>query len=98
MGLYFEKYFDDLKRHDLAPARVAEEFKSLSCADCLKERISQKSPARCSRPPTEENLPAVGDWVAILTRPGEARARQYILPRKTKLARKQPAANTANRL
>jgi ribosome biogenesis GTPase / thiamine phosphate phosphatase len=87
---FFESHFENFKRSKLTPARVAEEFKGYyrvraAQGEYLAE-IAGKLQHQASR---REDFPAVGDWVAILTRPGEARARiEHILPRKTKLSRK----------
>jgi putative ribosome biogenesis GTPase RsgA len=88
--LLFEKYFEDLKRGDLVPARVAEEFKGLYKVQTAQgEYLAEVADKVQHQAADREDFPAVGDWVAILARPEEARARiEYILPRKTRLARK----------
>ena len=87
---FFESYFAEFKQSALLPARVVEEFKGLyrvrsAQAEYLAEAAGKLQHLAVSR----EDLPAVGDWVAIMARPEERRARiEHILPRRTKLARK----------
>ena len=70
----------------LVPARVTEEMKGFyrvrsAGAEFLAEIAGKIRHQAGSR----EDIPAVGDWVAITARPGESRARiDSILPRKTK--------------
>lgn len=87
---FFSSHFRQLNRSELTPARVTEEFKSFykvraERGEYLAE-IAGKIKHQAAR---REDFPAVGDWVAILARPHEGRARiEFILPRKTKLSRK----------
>ena len=87
---FFESYFAEIKQSGLLPARVVEEFKGLyrvrsARAEYLAEAAGKLQYQAISR----EDLPAVGDWVAVMARPEEGRARiEHILPRRTKLARK----------
>ncbi len=87
---FFEGYFSDLRQAALVPARVVEELKGFhrvrsGDGEYLAEitgRIRYQAEDR-------EDLPAVGDWVALAPRPEEGRARiECILPRRTKLSRK----------
>jgi ribosome biogenesis GTPase / thiamine phosphate phosphatase len=79
-----------LKATGLTPARVVEEFKGLyrvrsAHAEYLAETAGKLQHHAASR----EDFPAVGDWVVIIARPDEGRARiEHVLPRRTKLARK----------
>ena len=87
---FFESYFEEFKQSALLPARVVEELKGLyrvrsAQAEYLAEAAGKLQHNAVSR----DDLPAVGDWVAIIARPEEGRARiEHILPRRTKLARK----------
>lgn len=48
---------------------------------------------------TREDLPAVGDWVAVKTSPGEMKgAIHHILPRKSKFSRKSAGTVTAEQI
>ena len=87
---FFEGYFSGLGQAALVPARVVEELKGFhrvrsESGEYLAEiagRVRYQAEGR-------EDLPAVGDWVALAPRPEEGRARiEYILPRRTKLSRK----------
>ncbi len=87
---FFESYFAEFKQSGLLPARIVEEFKGFyrvrsAQAEYLAEAAGKLQHLAVSR----EDLPAVGDWVAITARPEEGRARiEHILPRRTKLSRK----------
>ena len=87
---FFESHFEEFNSAALTPARVIEELKGFfrvrSADDEYLAEISGKLQHQAV---SREDLPAVGDWVAILARPDEGRARiEAILPRKSKLARK----------
>ena len=87
---FFESYFAEFKQFGLLPARVVEEFKGFyrvrsAQAEYLAESAGKLQHQAVSR----EDLPAVGDWVVVMARPEEGRARiEHILPRQTKLSRK----------
>jgi ribosome biogenesis GTPase len=87
---FFAICFEEFKQAEILPARVVEEFKGFyrvrsAQAEYLAETAGKLQHLAVSR----EDLPAVGDWVAIMARPNEGRARiEHILPRRTKLARK----------
>lgn len=87
---FFASYFAEIKQAGLLPARVVEEFKGFyrvrsAQAEYLAETAGKLQHLAISR----EDLPAVGDWVAIMARPEEGRARiEHTLPRRTKLSRK----------
>jgi len=87
---FFENYFAEFRQTGLLPARVVEEFKGFyrlrsAQAEYLAETAGKLQHLAASR----EDLPAVGDWVGIMSRPEEGRARiEHILPRRTKLSRK----------
>ena len=69
---------------------MVEEFKGLyrvrsAQAEYLAEAAGKLQHQAAGR----EDFPAVGDWVAIMARPQEGRARiEHVLPRRTKLVRK----------
>jgi ribosome biogenesis GTPase len=87
---FFESHFEEFKKTGLMPARVVEEFKGFyrvrsAQAEYLAEIAGKLQHQAASR----EDFPAVGDWVAIIVRPEEGRARiEHVLPRRTKLSRK----------
>jgi ribosome biogenesis GTPase / thiamine phosphate phosphatase len=87
---FFESHFGGLDQPGLTPARVVEEFKGLyrvrsAQAEYLAETAGRLQHQAAGR----EDFPAVGDWVAIIARPEEGRARiEHVLPRRTKLVRK----------
>jgi ribosome biogenesis GTPase len=92
---FFESHFGELgqtgmNRTELAPARVTEEFKGLyqvrsAQAEYLAEAAGKLQHLAAGR----ADFPAVGDWVAIIARPHEGRARiEHVLPRRTRLVRK----------
>ena len=87
---FFERYFAEFKQTALLPARVVEEFKGFyrvraAQSEYLAEIAGKLQHQAASR----EDLPAVGDWVVVMARPEEGRARiEHILPRRTKLSRK----------
>ena len=87
---FFESQFEEINHAGLMPARVVEEFKGFyrvksERAEYLAETAGKLQYQAVGR----EDLPAVGDWVAIIPRPEEGRARiEHVLPRRTKLVRK----------
>jgi ribosome biogenesis GTPase / thiamine phosphate phosphatase len=87
---FFESQFEEINHTGLMPARVIEEFRGFyrirsAHADYLAEAAGKLQYQAASR----EDFPAVGDWVAIVARPEEGRARiEHVLPRRTKLVRK----------
>lgn len=87
---FFESHFKELGQDGLTPARVVEEFKGhyrvrSAWAEYLAEAAGKLQFQAASR----EDFPAVGDWVAIIARPEEGRARiEHVLPRRTRLVRK----------
>ena len=87
---FFESHFGELSQTGLAPARVVEEFRGLyrvrsAQAEYLAEAAGKLQHQAAGR----KDFPAVGDWVAIMARPQEGRARiEHVLPRRTKLVRK----------
>ena len=87
---FFESHFEDLKRSELTQARVVEEFKGFYRVQAAqREYLAEITGKIQHQAAGRQDFPAVGDWVAILARSEEARARiEHILPRRTKLSRK----------
>jgi ribosome biogenesis GTPase len=87
---FFESNFEDFKRSELTPARVVEEFKGLYRVQAAQGEYRAEIAGKIQHQAAgRQDFPAVGDWVAILARSEEARARiEHILPRRTKLSRK----------
>ena len=87
---FFESQFEDLKRSQFVPARVVEEFKGFYRVRAAQGEYLAEIAGKIQHQATgREDFPAVGDWVAIVARPEEGRARiECILPRRTKLSRK----------
>jgi ribosome biogenesis GTPase len=87
---FFAGHFSDLGQAALIPARVVEELKGFHRVRCESEEYLAEIAGRIRyQAEGREDLPAVGDWVALAPRPEEGRARiEYILPRRTKLSRK----------
>jgi ribosome biogenesis GTPase len=87
---FFEGHFEEFKQAGLTPARVVEELKGFcrvrsAQAEYLAETAGKLQHQALCR----EDFPAVGDWVAITTRPEQGRARiEHVLPRRSKLTRK----------
>ncbi len=87
---YFEKRLSEKNRQNSEPARVTEELKGFYRL-CARngEFLAQVAGKVRFHASGRGDFPAVGDWVAIETRPEEDRATiQFILPRRTKLSRK----------
>jgi ribosome biogenesis GTPase len=97
---FFESHFEEFNRSGLWPARVVEEFKGFyrvrsAKAEYLAETAGKLQHQAASR----EDFPAVGDWVAIMPRPEEGRARiEHVLPRRTKLTRKVAGRETSEQI
>lgn len=87
---FFENNFEQFNRTGLTPARVVEEFKGLyRVRSAHAEYLAETSGKLQHQAAGRKDLPAVGDWVAIVARPQEGRARiEHVLPRKTVLTRK----------
>src|SRR6266853_2075490 len=85
-----ELHFKDFKQSELTPARVVEEFKGLYRVQAAQGEYRAEIAGKIQHQAAgRQDFPAVGDWVAILARSEEARARiEHILPRRTKLSRK----------
>ena len=80
----------------LAPARVSEErkggYRLLWAAGDLRAEISGRLLYQAAGP---EDLPVVGDWVAVAPRPEESAGTiQHVLPRRTAVVRSAPERPT----
>jgi ribosome biogenesis GTPase len=82
--------FERLSRAELVPARVSSVMKGhFSVWSETGERLAKLSGKLLFQVKSSRDLPAVGDWVAIGTRPGDRRAIvHHVLPRRTVLLRK----------
>lgn len=87
---FFEAQFADLREAALVPARVMEELKGFHRVRAERgEYLAETAGKVRYQAGGRDDLPAVGDWVAITARPEETRARiECILARQTKLSRK----------
>ena len=87
---FFESQFEEFNHTGLMPARVVEEFKGFyRVRSAQAEYLAQTAGKLQYQAASREDLPAVGDWVAITARSAEGRARiEHVLPRRTKLVRK----------
>lgn len=86
---HFSSLLSELRQPLLSPARVVEELKRFYRVRSEGgEYLAQVAGRVRYHAEDREDLPAVGDWVAIAPRPEEGRARiECILPRRTKLSR-----------
>jgi ribosome biogenesis GTPase len=87
---FFERHFEQFRNQGLVPARVAQEHKGLyfiySQHGELSARISGKLRHGMK---SRAEFPAVGDWVAVQSRPDEHKATILaLLPRKSLFSRK----------
>jgi ribosome biogenesis GTPase len=87
---FFEEHLTQNKKDGYVPARIAREDRQAYLAYSeygeLFARVSGKM-RHSAR--SRADFPAVGDWVVIEPRPGEARATIHaVLPRKSKFCRK----------
>ena len=82
------------------PARILSMHReAYGLATAEGERTGQLSGRLRHDAKSEADLPAVGDWVAARLPPGEgAAAILAVLPRRTRLARKVPGAETAEQV
>lgn len=87
---FFASALASLHRPDLIPARVTLAHKHT----CVLVSATGESEGRCTgrllhHAANRADLPAVGDWVAVSPRPGEACADIHaVLPRRTKFSRR----------
>ena len=85
----FESAFEALEDPDLTPARVAGEFRGGFEVWCEQGRLNATSRGRLRKKASSRlDLPAVGDWVAVLVEPsGEQAVIEHVLPRKSQFVR-----------
>lgn len=85
----FAAAFQGLGLNDLVPARVALEHKQAYELLSAQGELSAVCTGRLRHAAAGRgDLPAVGDWVAVRVRPGEAQADIHaVLPRRTKFSR-----------
>jgi hypothetical protein len=86
---FFESHFDRFGIDGYEPARVVQEDKNhLRVLTGGGELLAEVSGKLAYETTSREELPAVGDWVAIRARPEEDRATIHgVLPRKSQLVR-----------
>jgi ribosome biogenesis GTPase len=87
---FFEATFNEIKKPEYIPARVAQEHKELylvfSETGALTAEISGRFRHEVQ---SRADFPSVGDWVAISARPDEGRATIHgLLPRRSSFSRK----------
>lgn len=88
---YFQSHFRQEETEGCVSARVSEESKGFYRVLAEEgEFLAQIAGRIRYRAEERDDLPAVGDWVAIVPRPAEGRATIVaILPRRTVLSRKE---------
>lgn len=93
----FAAHFEQLEGTDLAPARVVASQRDLCTVICAQGELRAEVSGRY-RLQADEGLgyPVVGDWVAIVPRPGDGRATIHaLLPRSSEFARKAAIGSSA---
>ncbi len=87
---FFARHFASLNAPDLLPARVALEHKhAYTLLAASGEFTATCTGKLLHAAAARADLPAVGDWVALRPRPGEAHADIHaVLPRQTKFSRR----------
>jgi ribosome biogenesis GTPase len=95
-GAPFEQAFAPFAAEGLAPARVAVVHSGLYRLYSEQgELLAEVSGRLRHQASSKRDLPAVGDWVAIRPRPGEARGTIHaVLPRRSLFSRKAAGAET----
>jgi ribosome biogenesis GTPase len=96
----FEAQVSDLREAAFLPARVMQEFKGFYRVRAEHgEYLAETAGKVRYQAEDRDDLPAVGDWMAITPRPLEGRARiECILPRRTKLSRKVAARELSEQI
>jgi len=97
---FFNQYFQQFRRQDLSPARIAKEHKLLYVVYCehgdLRAEVSGKFRHRTL---LRSSFPKMGDWVAVTVRPEEGKATIHVLlPRKNSFSRKVAGENTEEQI
>lgn len=88
---FFEAAFAEYADAGLVPARIVAEFQGLyRFAGAGSEGLAEVSGKLRHAARSREDLPAVGDWVALTWRPEMDKARiEAVLPRRSVFARKE---------
>ncbi len=91
---YFAQTFQPLAADGFVPARVSVQHYQLFELLTERESLAAECTGRLWHAAGgRSELPAVGDWVAVRPRPGEARADIHaVLPRRTKFSRRAAGA------
>jgi ribosome biogenesis GTPase len=92
----FARHFQRFLAHDYLPGRVSFQNQHLYRVYTEQGELLAEAAGKLRfDAQSNEDLPAVGDWVALRYRPQEDRARiQAVLPRQSKFARKTAGAKT----
>ncbi|MBN1213751.1 MAG: GTPase RsgA, partial [candidate division Zixibacteria bacterium] len=87
---FFRQHFDSHEHDGMVPARVSREYRNIYHVICKAgELIAEVSGRFRHEARSRADFPAVGDWVAVSSRPGEARATIHrLLPRRSGFSRK----------
>ncbi|HEV8384327.1 MAG TPA: ribosome small subunit-dependent GTPase A [Candidatus Acidoferrales bacterium] len=86
---FFEAEFRKIADEGLRPARVVEELKDAWRVQSESGELLGEIAGKLRLEQSSERWPAVGDWVAIAPRGGDARATiRVVLPRRSKVSRK----------
>ncbi len=87
---FFEQHFEPFRNQGLVPARVAQEHRHRYVVYCEKGQMQAEVSGKFRHEAgSREGFPAVGDWVAVSTRPAEPKAIiNAILPRRSCFSRK----------
>ncbi len=93
---FFQEHFDQFRQPGMAPARVAEEHKNTYILQSEFGELSASVSGRMRHEAgSRSDLPAVGDWVAILPRADEGKGTIHaVLPRKSAFIRKEAGGKT----
>ena len=93
---FFDQHFDGFRAQGLSPARIAREYRQSYLVLCEHGELSAQVSGKLHHSTLERSdLPAVGDWVAIRSRPQEGKATIHaVLPRRSKFSRKVAGALT----
>jgi ribosome biogenesis GTPase len=93
---YFAQQFQPFAETDYFPGRVSYQNQHLYRVYTADGEWQAEAAGKLRyEAASHEDLPAVGDWVALRIRPNEDKARiQAVLPRKSKFARKTAGAKT----
>ncbi|WP_233532337.1 ribosome small subunit-dependent GTPase A [Paenibacillus alkalitolerans] len=96
----WERQFEPFRDKGLEPGRVVLEHKRMYRVITQHgELLSELSGKLRYEAEEREQLPAVGDWVAVAARPAEGRATIHaLLPRKSKFSRKSAGVETTEQI